>query len=1225
MSDTQTEGDSPSKESELPPKKRGRKSEVKASRGDDVEEMMDVQDQEEGQSQAKTIKKSRRQASPPSRGIMASSDTALRRRDKIKSTERYSPPPEQPKRRSKARFPSTMSSSKNDSLSKKGRFSTGKEAVTVDLNMTRDSDGKKMLITLPDGTTYRVDATPVSQKKREKSKVDQEDDDEEEDLIAFDDQKDDDDYRPTPGQAQKLKKTQRGSNAVVKKTPTRKSATAVSKLTSAVTLASGRGSISVNPISKTPDGMRTTAITARLETGKTAVTYITTPKSVSLSPALRSPPKKMYGNQTRFIDQLPDLADCVVFGEAEDKRFSLLPDKILLVYSELPLQYIQDKNDIPMVYAFRQVINTSRSDQSVSQSAFQCLLCPKRNTASSSALPLAVSVGKLEPGFFKTESELKNHYNLVHELHCEVMNAVIPGDIVFVCLDKKLHEESKEGKEMTINSECQYCDCPLVRTLSELKDHYHSVHEKKVSLVPQESVLRMTRVLHCYSCQDVSFDDMYALNDHVRKTHSMTTYPCKSCVFFTREPNRLKSHYKAKHTNSVQCLECGYCNGVLMGKEPMNRHIMTCHSILTSNKEYSCQACLQVNEHPEDLVQHTLKCPALRGKADLDDETREEYKTTDNSFTDTACFLCDKEFESPSKCRLHLDHVHTQWVEKDKTEDCQVMKVSLLPSVSQLQAVGVTASQGFYCFICDVVIKAYPLFYLHMYNVHGRRRMFQCKVSSCGLVMKTPQELKQHLLLNPHPQKSVIEDPLGAVICHLCDMYFMSRVEFEDHHLSDGHDSKLTSEVQSYSLIKNYKCSVCHTWFSLRDSLIDHMTHESHRHPCPYCGIDFALHSSLRTHLQSYHADKSDQCEVCGQKHTSKERLMAHLVTHNIMAECIMCTKKFYQKEQLNSHNETHKPAIDCLWSGCQRKILPTMLSMHIKQHRRQNKCCHCDKLFTSQDLLDKHLRLHEEADINAKNIIASSQQQQLVFETMNASKKNSYRRTYSKPQPKRKPEVLLLMNSKQPMEVSRTEIPQGLKIMCNDCNQLLMTQEDIQTHKCPQTKKSNKTSTQVSDIETASAVESLSLTGLESPSKTAKKLFPKKRSSATKSKNAFQEQPIVLASQPHEEVVIPTEVDHMQAMPQYLVVQNEDGSMMQIEIPVGVDLNQLLGGASTDVAIVDHEPQSTAVVVTTESTSVDSSAVMTTAGQGCIQLHSSEVNITITEEQLSQMIQQQF
>lgn len=91
--------------------------------------------------------------------------------------------------------------------------------------------------------------------------------------------------------------------------------------------------------------------------------------------------------------------------------------------------------------------------------------------------------------------------------------------------------------------------------------------------------------------------------------------------------------------------------------------------------------------------------------------------------------------------------------------------------------------------------------------------------------------------------------------------------------------------------------------------------------------------------------------------------------------------RKFYQREQLNNHMETHGEPLSCPWPKCERKVSRTALSNHIRQHKVETslKCYACDKLFQTKNQLLSHVEVHNTAERNAKNIIASA--------TSNASK----------------------------------------------------------------------------------------------------------------------------------------------------------------------------------------------------------------------------------------------
>lgn len=85
--------------------------------------------------------------------------------------------------------------------------------------------------------------------------------------------------------------------------------------------------------------------------------------------------------------------------------------------------------------------------------------------------------------------------------------------------------------------------------------------------------------------------------------------------------------------------------------------------------------------------------------------------------------------------------------------------------------------------------------------------------------------------------------------------------------------------------------------------------------------------------------------------------------------------RKFYQREQLNNHMETHEEPLACPWPKCERKVNRQALSNHIRQHKVDSslKCYACDKLFNTKSQLMAHVEVHNTADQNAKQILATA------------------------------------------------------------------------------------------------------------------------------------------------------------------------------------------------------------------------------------------------------------
>ncbi|RWS27844.1 uncharacterized protein B4U80_00947 [Leptotrombidium deliense] len=1047
---------------------------------------------------------------------------SLRRRDQLKTTERYSPEAyEPPKRGRKGQisFPSTSASSSkyisfdsDDDVNNTGvsppkrkkvvELGSKKEVRSYIVDVKKDEESNKMVIMLPDGTTYKVDATPEigssvkrPMKRNRRRPLDEDFEEYLEDDDTADGDPEDIEYKPSLRRKSASVKKEENVPSIVETVksgqlkPTTATGIRIPKTVRIRQQPSTPTKVVITPKSVTStEGTTTTKITTPSSTaGKTKVTFITTPKSVTVTAtntSFKQPPKRNYGSGAKFIDELPDLSECTT--EENDLQMNKLPDKVLLINSDLPLKHVLSLENESNLYLFRQVISPVMS-------GFPCLLCNSKL-------------------FFKEEKDLTSHYSTTHELTSESSSAKFSEDIVFVCLPKAVIIQMLESTNSTVilNAPCQYCgDDVRLTTVEDMKTHYSEIHGKDIELIEQEEILNMHKALYCCVCSEQS-EDFTAHHNHMKTVHKMQTLVCKRCLFTTQDATRLKTHYKAKHmiSNKMQNLQCCYCNGLVTGVERMNKHIMTSHCVQTGVNEYSCTSCLQPCGKSDELLAHSYRCPVIgtqtndnqKAKAEVDEAPMKNGERTPKK-----CFLCDKVFESEEKCNLHLNHMHTKWLSRsvlhdtflmvrhpngktdimpkpqgDSSNDSSILKLADLAPVKDLEEIGEKSSFGHYCFKCETVIKLYPLYYLHMYNVHKLGKMFECKVTACKQTFKEAKQLEDHIKSSHHPQKSVIEEPLSALACHYCDAYFTNEKSLEEHHLSDEHFNKINLLIDrsgNKPEPRNHKCKTCHTWFGLQDSFIYHMENESHKHGCPYCGLHFALPSSRRTHIQSHHNEKADVCELCSVKQGSKERLFAHLVEHNIVFECNRCMRKFYQREQLNAHMETHGEPVDCKWDNCGKKINRSALSSHIRQHRIENdsKCHTCGKSFGNRQLLSLHMEVHAKAETNAKAIlstVASTPGSQTIMlkgtntptiqgllsevpsggttlisittppSNLSALKPKSNPRSYTSRTNRHKPKPLLSPRSSN-------SIPQGLRIMCCSCNQIFNSHNELSNHKC--------------------------------------------------------------------------------------------------------------------------------------------------------------------------------
>lgn len=284
------------------------------------------------------------------------------------------------------------------------------------------------------------------------------------------------------------------------------------------------------------------------------------------------------------------------------------------------------------------------------------------------------------------------------------------------------------------------------------------------------------------------------------------------------------------------------------------------------------------------------------------------------------------------------------------------IKMSDLPNEAALAEIGFPSKSGHYCHLCDTVIKSYTLFYLHMHNLHGLEKRFQCVLSSCSHTFKSVKAFNRHS--QNHNQKS-------ESFCSMCDQIFGSDEDLEGHFMTHEHATKYMRVQEKYnrSEPRNYRCKVCHCWYGLFATFVKHMETENHSYKCQHCGLVFVQPGPRRNHIQSVHPDLANICEICGTRLQNSQALWSHLSLHNIVYECQKCHRRFLQKEQLTAHMEIHAPPTPCPWEGCNRKLSTKVgLYNHLRMHKGDADftCTICNKGFFKKKTLEIHMKSHD-------------------------------------------------------------------------------------------------------------------------------------------------------------------------------------------------------------------------------------------------------------------------
>ncbi|KAG8242407.1 hypothetical protein J6590_066910 [Homalodisca vitripennis] len=251
------------------------------------------------------------------------------------------------------------------------------------------------------------------------------------------------------------------------------------------------------------------------------------------------------------------------------------------------------------------------------------------------------------------------------------------------------------------------------------------------------------------------------------------------------------------------------------------------------------------------------------------------------------------------------------------------------------------------------------------------------------------------------PRRKIVNIAISGAFCRICNLECGSLGLLKEH----LQKKELTCRVclkkfnshkaleNHYFTHKKYSCLDCKEIFFDKKQLFMHRTalnHYSYQQECNMCGMkvlshdsvpqpktpfhlngvayfkcvvcakEFALASSLKCHLQSYHTVyERIKCTVCKKKLSGPEKLITHMkISHSgsekdLRPACAICGKKFSSNDDLKKHVDTHK----CSICGVSIKG-KTALKNHMNfSHPARAKCLfkHCNLEFDNVLALSRH------------------------------------------------------------------------------------------------------------------------------------------------------------------------------------------------------------------------------------------------------------------------------
>ncbi|XP_059171764.1 zinc finger protein 341-like [Physella acuta] len=141
---------------------------------------------------------------------------------------------------------------------------------------------------------------------------------------------------------------------------------------------------------------------------------------------------------------------------------------------------------------------------------------------------------------------------------------------------------------------------------------------------------------------------------------------------------------------------------------------------------------------------------------------------------------------------------------------------------------------------------------------------------------------------------------------------------------------------------------------------------------CQYCPAKFKTYYQLKTHLVNHKGEQVYKCVMrnCGDSFHDLDTFLEHVKSHEseMSYRCHQCHKYFKNLSELGIHQYTHIYMSQGVKSGlrhfqctkCGNKYTtPEALEHHMSTTSHDYKCPHCEKKFTCERFLRRHLPVH--------------------------------------------------------------------------------------------------------------------------------------------------------------------------------------------------------------------------------------------------------------------------